>query len=89
MAQSCVFRAQPDFYQLIAVEVNKRDLVSDEFFSKPGFIKYKLCVPLVAGAFSGGDRTSTEPSEALCGGTHQMGMRIDSDSRHEVHEIWL
>jgi hypothetical protein len=69
MAQPCVVRAELDLNQLIAIEVDKGDSVLGEFVSVPAFRKYKLCVALVSWAFSDGDGRSTQPPEALCGGT--------------------
>ena len=89
MAQGSVVCTQLDLGQLIAVQINKGNMLFGEIVLEPTFKKYKLRVPLVPRAFSHGDRESTKPPEALRGGSDQNGMGIDIDARYEVHNIWL
>jgi hypothetical protein len=69
MAQASVVCAELDLNQLIAVQINKGNMVFGDFVLEPTFNKYKLGVPLVSRAFGHGDRVSTQPPEALRGGS--------------------
>jgi len=69
MAQASVVCAELDLNQLISVQINEGNVLLGKFVKELTFIKHQLCIALVSGAFSHGDRASAKPPEALRGGT--------------------